>query len=103
MKAVIDTNVLLVANQSHKDISPDCVEECVRRLTMIMADGVTVIDDAFHIISEYLHKTHPNQPKGVGDVFLKWLLRNQSNRRHVEQVSITKISENHFQEFPIQH
>ncbi|WP_300440666.1 hypothetical protein [Zoogloea sp.] len=100
MKAVIDTNVLLVANQSHKDISPDCVEECVRRLTMIMADGVTVIDDDFHIISEYLHKTHPNQPKGVGDVFLKWLLRNQSNRRHVEQVSITEISENHFQEFP---
>ena len=33
MRAVIDTNVLLVANEQHADVSPDCVATCVRRLT----------------------------------------------------------------------
>lgn len=100
MKVVIDTNVLLVANQSHPDASPDCIAECVRRLQMLMTDGVTVIDDAYLIIAEYLHKTHPNQPKGAGDVFLKWLLRNQTNQQHVQTVTINEVSKDHFQEFP---
>ena len=29
MKAVIDTNVLLVANGQHADVSPGCVAACV--------------------------------------------------------------------------
>lgn len=33
MKAVIDTNVLLVANRQHDDVSPECVQECVKRLS----------------------------------------------------------------------
>ncbi|WP_269432149.1 hypothetical protein [Cupriavidus basilensis] len=32
MKAVIDTNVLLVANGQHADVSADCVIECKRHL-----------------------------------------------------------------------
>jgi len=35
MKAVIDTNVLLVANQKHPDVSPECIAECVKRLQAI--------------------------------------------------------------------
>lgn len=100
MKAVIDTNVLLVANQQHKDISPACTAECVRNLMSIQQCGVTVIDDGYRILREYQNKTHPNQPKGPGDVFLKWLLRNTSNPRHVEQVPITEIAKNEFLEFP---
>jgi hypothetical protein len=100
MKAVIDTNVLLVANGDHADVSPDCRAECVRRLQAMQATGVTVIDDAFLILGEYLNKTRVNPPKGVGDAFLKWLLREAGNSKRVDQVSLTTRAENRFAEFP---
>jgi hypothetical protein len=98
--AVIDTNVLLVANGSHPDVSDDCVAECVKRLLAQQQVGVTVIDDAYRILSEYQHKTHPNQPKGVGDAFLKWLLQNQGNPARVHRVSITETAKDVYEEFP---
>lgn len=100
MKAVIDTNVLLVANEQHADVSPDCVAECMRRLQVMQKSGITVIDDGFRILGEYQHKTSLNPPKGVGDVFLKWLLRQAGNPDRVEQVSLTELAENKFSEFP---
>lgn len=100
MKAVIDTNVLLVANGQHSDVSADCVIECVRRLQAVQQGGVAVIDDGYRILGEYLHKTSVNPPKGVGDVFLKWLLREAGNAVRVEQVSLTETAADRFAEFP---
>lgn len=100
MKAVIDTNVLLVANHQHDDVSEDCVIECVQRLHNMKSTGITVIDDSYRILGEYLHKTSLSPPKGPGDVFLKWLLRNAGNPYHVEQVQITEIAHDCFAEFP---
>lgn len=100
MKAVIDTNVLLVANGQHADVSQDCVDECVSRLQAIMQAGVTVIDDGFLICAEYLNKTSISPPKGAGDVFLKWLLRESGNPRKVHQVSLTVKAKDNFLEFP---
>ncbi len=100
MKAVIDTNVLLVANRQHDDVSPECVQECVKRLLSMQKGGITVVDDGFRILREYQNKTHPNQPKGVGDAYLKWLLQNKSNPRHVEQVAVTVTGIDTFEEFP---
>lgn len=99
MKAVIDTNVLLVANGLHADVSPDCVTECVMRLQAMQRRGVTVIDDGFRILGEYQRKTSLNPPKGVGDVFLKWLLR-QSGTMQVEQIVLSETAEHCFAEFP---
>jgi hypothetical protein len=96
---VIDTNVLLVANGSHPDVSPACRAECIKQL-QLQRHRITVIDDGFRILSEYQNKTYPNQPKGVGDVFLKWLLQNQRNVKHVHQVKITETENNKFSEFP---
>lgn len=100
MRAVIDTNVLLVANGQHADVSPDCVAECVRRLQTIQQSGIAVIDDGYRILGEYQHKTSLNPPKGVGDVFLKWLLRQAGKPMRVEQVPLTETAENCFAEFP---
>lgn len=100
MKAVIDTNVLLVANGQHPDVSPACVSECVRRLQAMEKAGVTVIDDGYRILSEYRNKTSVNPPKGVGDVFLKFLFRNAENTTRVEQVSLTERVTHEFVEFP---
>lgn len=100
MKAVVDTNVLLVANGQHPDISEACVQACIDRLQALQASGVVVIDDAYHILGEYQHKTSLAPPKGVGDIFLKWLLRNAGNPAHVEVVSITETAADRYAEFP---
>lgn len=100
MKAVIDTNVLLVANGSHADISAPCVAECVRRLQVIQASGTVVIDDAYLIIGEYLHKNRPNAQKGAGNVFLKWLLQNSANSQRVNTVHLTERAPDSYVEFP---
>ncbi|MCX8086370.1 MAG: hypothetical protein N3C63_05635 [Rhodocyclaceae bacterium] len=99
--AVIDTNVLLVANGSHADVSPACRKICIERLCQHQASGVVVIDDGYRILREYLNKTRPNQPKGVGDAFLKWLLQQAGNAARVHRVPLTEVAENEFEEFPV--
>lgn len=96
-KLVIDTNVLLVANEQHHDVSDECIEECIRRLRTIQESGITIIDDGYRILGEYQHKTRLNPPKGVGDVFLKWLLRNP---QRVKSVSLNETAQDCFVEFP---
>ena len=100
MKAVIDTNVLLVANGQHPDVSAACVATCVERLQTMQAEGTVVLDNGHRILGEYLHKTQANRPRGVGDLFLKWLLRNEANPQRVEQVTLTETGEGGFAEFP---
>lgn len=102
MRAVIDTNVLLVANGQHQDVSPDCIDVCVKFLQRMKDGGITVIDDGFRILGEYKNKTKLHPPKGVGDVYLKHLLRNTSNAQCVEQVPVTEINVDEFSEFPVQ-
>ena len=73
---VVDTNVLLVANGQHTDVSPLCVGACIQCLLDIQRAGCVALDDGYKILAEYQHKTSHQQGKGVGDVFLKGLLRN---------------------------
>ena len=80
--------------------SEGCVIECVKRLQTMQKAGITVIDDDYRILGEYRNKTSLNPPKGVGDVFLKWLLRQAGNPARVEQISLTELAENEFAEFP---
>ena len=55
--AVIDTNILLIANKQHQGVSAECVDECIRHLQVIQKGGRVVIDDDHRILSEYLNKT----------------------------------------------
>lgn len=100
MPAVVDTNVLLVANEQHDGVSPACVAECVRRLQEMQQGGVVVIDDGYRILTEYRKKTEANSAKRVGDVFLKWLFRHQANAQRVHRVRITETGADVFSEFP---
>lgn len=97
---MIDTNVVLVANGAHADVSPDCVIECIDRLQALMESGRVVIDDAYRIVGEYLNNTTPKGNKKPGDVFVLWLLRNSANARRVEQVALTEQAPDVFAEFP---
>ena len=101
MKAVvIDTNVLLVANGRHSDVSIECRIACITKLLACQRSGIVVIDEGFLILQEYQKRTSPNEPKGVGDEFLKWLLQNKSNRKRVHVVSISQTGDNIYAEFP---
>lgn len=97
---VIDTNVLLVANGNHHGVSAACRAACISKLQARMKSGAVAVDDAFRILGEYQNKTRPNQPKGVGDVFLKWLLQNAANTSRVHRIAITETQQDHFDEFP---
>ena len=44
MRAVVDTNVVLVANDAHEEVSPECVLACIDRLEALMRHGTVVID-----------------------------------------------------------
>ena len=100
LAAVIDTNVLLVANGQNTHATLECQANCVKRLLAQRETGVTVIDDGYRLLSEYQNKTHPNQPKGVGDSFLKWLLQNQRNVARVHRVTVTETTKDIYAEFP---
>ncbi len=103
MRAVIDTNVLLVANGQHPDVSTDCVRECIQRLVSMQKSGITVLDDGYRLLTEYQQKTSVNPPKGVGDVFLKHLFREGANIQRVELVTLTQTDSDLFLEFPDQN
>ena len=97
---IIDTNVILVANEKHPDVSPGCIAKCALRLQEIMEKGRIAIDDKHLIMREYLHKTSPETGKKSGDAFLKWVLRNTSNSERCDQVPLQVHPERGFDSFP---
>ena len=97
---VVDTNVILVANDAHADVSPECVIACVERLNELMKSGVLVVDDCNRILAEYQKKTTPRAAKGVGDMFVQWALRHQCRLDRVHQVAITESAPDRYAEFP---
>jgi len=76
--AVVDTNVLLIANEQHKEFLPKVIA-CVTRLEQLRKSGCIVLDDGHEILREYGQKTKPNTGNRVGDGFLKWIFQNSGN------------------------
>ena len=97
---VVDTNVILVANEAHEGASLECVRVCIERLKLLMAQGTVAVDDGYRIVLEYQNKTQANKAKGVGDVFVKWVLTNLARTDRVHQVPITETAADEFGEFP---
>ena len=100
MTVIVDTNVILVANGSHADVSDACVSTCAGRLLDISRSGRVAIDDAYRILAEYQNKTSPYEGKRAGDAFLKWLLRNSANPAKCDQVPLSEHPERGFESFP---
>jgi hypothetical protein len=100
MTVIVDTNVILVANEQHPDVTEQCVVACARRLERIMIAGRIVIDDGYLILKEYQNKTTPQMGKRPGDAFVKWLLRNNANAERCQQVKLVEHAERGFESFP---
>lgn len=101
LEVVVDTNVLLVAEGKHPDVSEECVLACVSRLQKIMQDETVVVDDGYRILGEYQNKLDASRGKGVGTIFLKWILQRHANVRHVVQVSVNEYAKDRYAEFPV--
>ncbi|MEI8164819.1 MAG: hypothetical protein WCG26_00510 [Chloroflexales bacterium] len=102
---IIDTNVPIVANGHADQASLPCIVACQHLLAEFAADGrMLVLDTAWHILREYMHKLRPEGQPGLGDAFLKWVLTNHANPRRCERVMITASpnaqSAHDFAEFP---
>ena len=97
---VVDTNVILVANGQHEDVSQACVAECALKLQTIMQRGRLALDDCFRILQEYQNKTTPKTGNRPGDAFVKWALQNRANPRRVHQVSLKEHAVRGFDTFP---
>lgn len=97
---VVDTNVILVANGQHRDVSPECVTTCALALQSLMRSGKLVLDDRFRILIEYQNKTQPKKGNRPGDAFVKWALNNRCNIKHVDQVTLLEHDERGFESFP---
>lgn len=98
--SIVDTNVILVANRQHMDVSPQCIDNCTIALQSVMTKGRLAIDDSFRILLEYQNKTNPGKGKGPGDVFVKWALQNNANSARCDRVSIVENVERGFESFP---
>ena len=98
--AVVDTNVVLVANGQHQDISPECVKNCALVLEDIMKNGRLALDDSFLILLEYQNKTQPKKGNSPGDAFVKWALNNRCNAKRVDQVALLEHDNRGFISFP---
>jgi len=98
--AVVDTNVVLVANGQHAGVSGACVAACARQLQEIMQRGKLALDDQFRILCEYQHKTQPKKGNRPGDAFVKWALQNRVNVMHVDSVSLQDHDTRGFESFP---
>jgi hypothetical protein len=100
MTVVVDTNVILVANRQHAHVSETCIVSCAQKLQAIRTDGRVAIDDGYRILQEYQNNTAPRAGKGAGDIFLKWLLRNNANTARCDQVKLVEHAEREFESFP---
>ncbi|HLP58604.1 MAG TPA: hypothetical protein VK186_07240 [Candidatus Deferrimicrobium sp.] len=77
---IIDTNVLVVANEKHSNAGFKDVIECQRFLIDIKNDEKRLSVDSLGLIfKEYFsHASMAGQP-GIGDAFAKWFFLNQWN------------------------
>ena len=100
---IVDTNVIVTANDVDNDDRADCRERCQDRLQQILDQRKkVVVDDRWRILGEYEDNVDPNTRKGIGDVFVKTLLQNLGNPEICTMVHITPSDQNEtdFEEFP---
>ena len=100
---IVDTNVIVIANDADDDDRKDCRERCQDRLMRILSHGEkVVVDDRWRIFGEYERNVKPNTKKGIGAIFVKTLMQNLKNPEICTMVHITSLAGNgtDFEEFP---
>ena len=100
---VVDTNVIVVANNASEQAAEECVTCCQEQLNQIQRGSrKLIIDDDDLIITEYRRNVKPKTQSRSGDLFWLWVVRHQWYQERCIRVIITP-SENgtNFEEFPV--
>ena len=96
---VVDTNVLVVADERADHARSGCIEQCIAELEMLSTE-VVVLDFGWEILGEYQANMDPTSQAGPGFMFYKWLLTSQTNQRCVHFVTLTPEADWSYVEFP---
>lgn len=89
---IIDTNILIVANQPNHEAGEECYANCRRFLNDIVSNQRRVaIDFEGNIFREYFAYADLKGQPGFGDMFFRWLHERQGFEHIVEQVEIDAI------------
>jgi hypothetical protein len=102
MKAVVDTNVPVVANGRNTHLSASCRLMCVEVLELLRKRGRVFIDDQGIILAEYSANLNFCGQPGVGDAFYRYLFHNQFLKKRVARIAVKPRNPDtgHFEEFP---
>jgi len=106
-EVVIDTNVLMVANEEFPPEQADeaCVRTCLDRLVAIQSGNSgerVVLDTDDRLIGEYGDTLKSSHQPSTGHAFLYWLYQVGWNPSHCDRIAITCRDEDSqcFDEFP---
>lgn len=104
---VIDTNVLMVANEEFppEQADEDCVRGCIDRLSAIRGQATgekVVLDQDDRLLHEYQQTLRSGRQPSTGHAFLHWLFQAGWNSAFCDRVDIHCEDEAHqvFAEFP---
>lgn len=102
MRAIVDTNVLVVANGRNTHADLECQIQCVSAIREISLKGTVVLDGRDLILDEYRRHLDLKGEPGPGDAFFKHIHDNLYFTKRVERVSITAVDdeERAFEELP---
>jgi hypothetical protein len=90
--AVVDTNVLAVANRMAPHADPACVLAAVALLRNLQTKTRPVLDNLHQIFDEYRSVVGAQNP-GAGWQFIRWLYNQQYNPKRCERVDITALAD----------
>ena len=95
---VVDTNVLVVAEDPRHEAGPECVAACVEELTRTLRERWLLLDGTWLILGEYRKQMEKQGQGGLGTEFFRRAAAQTEVQVH--QVHITPHSGRVFSEFP---
>ena len=102
MTFVMDTNVAIVANGRGTHTDEQCQLACVQKLRSLVAQETVAIDDGWLVLGEYKKHLNFSGMPGVGDIFFKHVVNNQSQGKYVRRIAVTPTEDDGrgFEELP---
>lgn len=88
MRVVIDTNVLIAANQRATHATSACAAACAQLLRRAHGGDVLLEDTANLVFDEYRRYLRPSGQPGPGDWFFRWYLENRWSAARVAQIDV---------------
>lgn len=97
-RAVIETNVLIVANGKSDQANDACMGKCIDLLLKVSDAASVALDRGGEIFDEYSRYCDYSGEPGAGDEFFVWVHENKWTSCH--PVSITPHEDRGYEEFP---